>query len=134
MTIFALNILWAVWIGSIVTFSFVVAPAVFSVLDRDDARPVIRALFTGYYRLGIMCGIPAAGLALLSGADLRLTLPLAASAVIFLYSYLRILPAAEDARNQENEEMFTRLHHLSVRLNMTILAMLVLAGVELSRS
>ena len=45
----------AVWIGSIVFFTAVVAPTVFKVLQSDDAARLQRALFPRYYLTGILC-------------------------------------------------------------------------------
>ena len=45
----------AVWIGSIVFFSFVVAPTVFGTLKPEDAAVLIRRIFSKYYLIGIIC-------------------------------------------------------------------------------
>src|SRR5580692_11768647 len=50
----------AVWIGSIVFFSFAVAPTVFKTLKPEDAAALIRRIFSKYYLIGIIC----AGLAI----------------------------------------------------------------------
>src|SRR5580700_1638162 len=46
----------AVWIGSIVFFSFVVAPTVFRTLKPEDAAALIRRIFSKYYLIGMICG------------------------------------------------------------------------------
>ncbi len=119
---------WALWLGSMVFFSFVVAPTVFRTLGREDASPVIRALFPGYYLFGIVNGAVAASRCLLFGADLRMTVPLVAALVMVAYARQRILPAVDAARAAEDEAQFERLHRLSVRLNMVVMALLLLAG------
>jgi uncharacterized membrane protein len=45
----------AAWIGSIIFFSFIVAPTVFKTLKPDDAASLIRRIFSKYYLLGIIC-------------------------------------------------------------------------------
>jgi uncharacterized membrane protein len=45
----------AVWIGSIVFFSFAVAPTVFKTLKPEDAAALIRRIFSKYYLIGIIC-------------------------------------------------------------------------------
>jgi hypothetical protein len=45
----------AVWIGSIVFFSFAVAPTVFKTLKPEDAATLIRRIFSKYYLIGIVC-------------------------------------------------------------------------------
>ena len=57
----------AVWIGSIVFFSFAVAPTVFKTLKPEDAAALIRRIFSKYYLIGIVCsgvGIVCVGLLL----------------------------------------------------------------------
>ena len=57
----------AVWIGSIVFFSFAVAPTVFKTLKPEDAAALIRKIFSKYYLIGIVCaaiGIVCVGLLL----------------------------------------------------------------------
>ena len=57
----------AVWIGSIVLFSFAVAPTVFKTLKPEDAAASIRRIFSKYYLIGIVCsavGIVSVGLLL----------------------------------------------------------------------
>ncbi len=49
----------AVWVGEIVFFSFVVAPAVFGVLDGPRAGAVVSAIFPRYYALGATAGAVA---------------------------------------------------------------------------
>ncbi len=57
----------AVWIGSIIFFSFVVAPTVFKVLKPEDAARLQRAVFPKYYLVGMIAaglGIVCVGLLL----------------------------------------------------------------------
>lgn len=49
----------AIWIGSIVFFSFVVAPTVFKTLKPEDAAALIRRIFSKYYLVGCGCGAVA---------------------------------------------------------------------------
>src|SRR5258706_11203367 len=53
------------WVGSIVFFSFFIAPTVFKVLKPEDAARLQRALFPKYYLVGILCagvGVVCVGL------------------------------------------------------------------------
>src|ERR1700693_5152655 len=62
----------AVWVGSIVFFSFVVAPTVFKTLKPEDAAALIRRIFSKYYLIGIICAaasIVCLGLFLACRAD-----------------------------------------------------------------
>jgi Domain of unknown function (DUF4149) len=51
----------AVWIGEIVFFSFVGAPAIFAVLDRAHAGKVTAAIFPRYYAVATAAGLLAVG-------------------------------------------------------------------------
>ena len=124
----AVALCWALWLGSMVFFSFVVAPTVFRTLGREAASPVIRALFPPYYLFAMIAGGTAVALCLAFRADLRITLPLSAGLIIVTYARQRILPAVDEARQRDDDETFGRLHRLSVQLNMTVMALLVLAG------
>ncbi|MFT4569996.1 MAG: hypothetical protein ACI8TX_000020 [Hyphomicrobiaceae bacterium] len=124
----AVALCWALWLGSMAFFSFVVAPTIFRTLGRDAASPVIQALFPPYYMFAMIAGGTAVALCLAFRADLRITLPLAAGLIIVTYARQRILPAVEKARSRSDEETFGRLHRLSVQLNMTVMALLILAG------
>lgn len=48
-------LLLTVWIGSIVFFSFAVAPTVFKTLKPEDAAALIRRIFSKYYLIGVLC-------------------------------------------------------------------------------
>jgi hypothetical protein len=63
----------ALWVGEIVFFSFVVAPAVFRVLGIGGAGEVVGAIFPGYYALGMGAAAVAfaCGLMLRAGAGTR---------------------------------------------------------------
>lgn len=46
----------AVWVGSIVFYSFFTTPAIFAHLPREAAGELLSALFPRYYSLGYACG------------------------------------------------------------------------------
>ena len=47
------------WIGSIIFFSFIIAPTVFKTLKPEDAATLIRRIFSHYYLLGIISSATA---------------------------------------------------------------------------
>lgn len=127
----------ALWLGSIVFFSFVVAPAVFRSLPRAEAGRVLGSIFPIYYGMGYACGG-----ALLASALLlfRTTRPRAASwgaaAVLAafmlgatLYAGLVVQPRVRALRSVLDEtrgapaakEEFDRQHRLAVQLNVAVL-------------
>ena len=48
----------AVWLGTVVSFSFVILPAIHAVLG-DQASTLLNRLFPRYYVVGIICGLIA---------------------------------------------------------------------------
>jgi uncharacterized membrane protein len=118
------------FVGKIVTFSFLVAPSIHSQLKKEDAAQVLRVLFPRYYKLGAFSAL----LGLTSGLIIAYATPVTwmkyAEALwtfvllIELYALLVLLPrlnAARDGRNQGNAEATTAwesCHKLSVRLNI----------------
>jgi len=119
---------WAVWLGTIVFFSFVIAPTAFSALGREGAAPLMRAVFPRYYLVGLISGGTALAAALALDLDMRVTAPLLASLVLAAYARQVITPAVNTARDSRDDTRFARLHGLSVRLNLIVLALLLLVG------
>lgn len=121
----------AIWLGSVVTVSFVVAPVAHGTFPAAEARRFLRPLFPRYYRLGSICGFIALGVVLLGRAGLsqeelaRLTIPVAVAMVASLIGGEFILPRLRDLDGED--ERFARLHQVSAMLNTTTLAALVLA-------
>jgi uncharacterized membrane protein len=132
----------AVWIGSIVFFSFAVAPTVFHTLKPEDAATLIRRIFSKYYLIGIACaavGIMCVGLLLADRSFARwpaiLTLLLLAGmGGTDLWLRQGVMPhmnalrerraTAESSGKPPDEELETdwkALHRLSVRLNAVVL-------------
>jgi uncharacterized membrane protein len=128
------------WIGSVVFFSFVVAPGLFGALPRDAAGRAVSAIFPRYYAFGAACGVTALLSGLVLGARrvswgrplvLELVL-LALMTGIVLYSGRVVLPQASEARAALAEAReataldtaqarFDLLHRRSVLLNGTVL-------------
>ncbi len=120
------------WIGSIIFFSFFAAPAVFRVLDRQQAGEVVGAIFPKYYAVGYTCSVLAAGTLILSprGMEGPPLIFLAVMAACTFYAGMVINPRAralklqmqEQPENREAlEPQFRSLHGWSVRLNATVL-------------
>ncbi len=45
-----------VWVGMLVFFSFIVAPAIFATLPKSTAGEVVGAIFPRYWLIGYVCG------------------------------------------------------------------------------
>ena len=120
------------WLGSIIFFSFFAAPAVFRVLDRQQAGEVVGAIFPKYYAVGYTCSVLAAGTLILSprGMEGPPLIFLTVMAACTFYAGMVINPRARTLKLQmqeqpENREalepQFRSLHGWSVRLNATVL-------------
>jgi uncharacterized membrane protein len=125
-----------VWVGEVVFFSFVVAPAMFRTFPTAEAGRAVGAVFPLYYRLGYVCGavLLLTSVFLLSSAMSRawwgvgtgLTAIMLAAT---LYAGVIIQPRASELRPQIHDptappaakEEFDRLHRLAVQLNGVVL-------------
>lgn len=132
-----------VWLGGVVFFSFIAAPAVFRTLSTQEAGRVVGAIFPLYYALGTGAG----AVALLVGFLLRLQaqegkgkwlLAIALLVVMLganLYAWQVILPHTRVLRSEMHSTAadppptitaeFRRLHARAMLLNLVVL----LAGV-----
>ncbi|ADV63548.1 hypothetical protein Isop_2983 [Isosphaera pallida ATCC 43644] len=136
----AASISAAVWLGTITFFSFGVAPVVFRTLEPASASTFLRAVFPVYYAFGLGASIvllPALtcrGLALPEARGPLLGLQLVAvlaGIVIQLYCRESLTPAINQARDAgpQGEARFKHLHRRSVRLNVVVLIIALMATV-----
>ncbi|PSP77333.1 DUF4149 domain-containing protein [Halobacteriales archaeon QS_1_68_20] len=122
----ASNAALGIWLGSIVFFSFVGAPTIFSALPMEEAGQAVNAVFPRYYLFGLGLGVVAlaatAGRGAVDAFDAPLVAMLATVAVgVLTNAYARwvLIPRMEDA----GDEAFDRYHGRSVLLNgVTLLA------------
>ena len=125
-----------VWIGSIVFFSFAVAPTVFKVLKPEDAARLQRALFPRYYLVGLLCaalGIVCVGILLADRAFMKWPgilslLLLAAAGATDLWLRQTVVPHMAELREQRATQSdaaldaeWKTLHRVSVQLNVAVL-------------
>ncbi|WP_174543223.1 DUF4149 domain-containing protein [Paraburkholderia monticola] len=91
------RLLTVVWVGSLLTIGYAVAPVLFTTLDRSTAGSVAAQLFRIQGVIGVVCGILLLGLANLlvrrgSGAYRRLRWLLAGMLVCVLVGYFALQP------------------------------------------
>ncbi len=124
-----------IWIGSIIFFSFIAAPAIFKMLPRETAGDLVAKIFPQYYKLGCLCAVVAlATLLSLSegaGSDTGRLVALGLMTLLTFFSAFRVGPkvrllkadlrAAEGAAREEKQKQFSRLHGFSMILNMIVL-------------
>ena len=120
------------WVGSILFFSFGVAPIIFRVLGAEAGGKFVRALFPRYYAWGVIsCAIalPALICGPLSHPELRGPMVgvqaalIALSLGIMLYCGNTLTPAINATRDEGpgSAGRFDRLHKRSVNLNVVVL-------------
>src|SRR5262245_16227888 len=129
---YAYLLVLAVWLGTIVCFSFVVAPAVFRTLGPVQAGDMVGAVLGPYYRLGQLAGVLTVIGALLLGrrAAARSSWRAAAFAhaiglAATLWAGRVVLPATQKLRASlvaegtapASSPEFARLHRRAVGLN-----------------
>ncbi|HJQ83755.1 MAG TPA: DUF4149 domain-containing protein [Candidatus Binatia bacterium] len=134
------------WVGEIVFFSFVVAPAVFGVLDSARAGAVVGAVFPRYYALGTAAGTVAVVAAVViarqaarsgwwTGVVVALLVGLAVTVGAGLVVHpraQRLRVALQSAGKAPAEDPgFRRAHQLAVGLNAAALVA-VLTGLGLA--
>ena len=128
----------AAWVGSILFFSFGIAPISFKVLGAESAARFVRAIFPRYYAWGAICGalaLPSSMATPLAFPEYRApwvggqALVILAGTLVMLYCGQVLTPAINAARDAgpEGQARFDRLHRRSVGLNGVVM----LAGVGL---
>lgn len=122
-----------IWIGSIVFFSFIAAPAIFKTLPRETAGDVVGRIFPQYYKVGCVCSVLALGtLPLIApGATERMASLALMTAVAFYAAFVmgpKVRRLKEELRKvvgnmEQKKRRFSKLHGISMGLNMLVLAM-----------
>jgi uncharacterized membrane protein len=122
------------WLGAIIFFSFIAAPAVFKTLDRPTAGELVGIIFPRYYFLGYLCSTLLLATYLL-GADAVSAWKTSLILIIMLATFTAGMIVQPKARNLKEkiksasseedrktfETRFRKLHSLSVQLNSTVL-------------
>jgi len=127
----------ALWLGTVVFFSFGVAPSVFAVLPRAQAGQLVSAVFPIYYGVGYGCGAVLVVSALIlfragrpGGARWAATAVIASLMLAAtLYAGRVVQPQAHTLRASLYDpnapaavkEDFDRLHRRAVQLNGAVL-------------
>ena len=120
------------WVGSILFFSFAVAPIIFNVLGAESGARFVRALFPRYYLWGAISGslaLPAFVAGPLCFQEYRgirvaiQAMAILACILIMLYGANSLVPEINRARDAgpPGHVRFVQLHRRSVRLNTLVL-------------
>ena len=120
------------WVGSILFFSFAVAPIIFNVLGEQTGGKFVRALFPRYYLWGAIAGaiaLPAFVAGPLCFQEFRgpmvgvQAMVILAGILSMLYGGNSLTPAINQARDAgpPGQKRFEQLHRRAVRLNAFVL-------------
>ena len=119
------------WIGSIIFFSFFVAPVIFKILEREKAGEVVGIIFPRYYMIGYVSGVLVLAALLLNGpAGLKwcawgiMMVGTACAGLVVNPKAKRLKEQLKDSSEAEKsalEVRFKTLHSLSVKLNAAVL-------------
>jgi len=123
----------SLWLGAMAFFAFIVAPAAFGTLEREQAGRLVSAVFPRYYAfsagLGVIAVMACLARPIATGWRGRDWLPLGLAVAMLgltLYAWMVILPAAHAARQAARQVgaatsaetgRFARLHRISSLLN-----------------
>ena len=129
---FIFTVAVAIWLGTVVSFSFVMLPTVHRVLE-GRATDLLNKLFPRYYMTGTLCGMLALAAVSLPPADpslpfaerLRLAFPIVVSLLCTIAAHRVLMPRLATVNRQDPS--YARLHRFAAMLNSTVLAMLILA-------
>jgi uncharacterized membrane protein len=142
ITLFIYLLCLVIWLGGMLFFTIITAPAVFEMLATADAGKVVGAIFPRYYLMGYVAGtvsvILAIYFALQHGPALWWSLAALALAIALgttLYAGAAIRPRINAIRSVTTEANpdparkaeFDQLHRLSVALNGGVMVLNLLA-------
>ena len=118
--------LTSVILGTMVFFSFVVAPVTFTTLNEENARKFIRKIFPYYYLFNLTISI----LTILSfvfikkfSIDFYL---ISLIAILFVISNFVLMPLINKYRDKNQDKKFKYSHFISVAINFVQMILLLL--------
>lgn len=121
------------WLGTVVSFSYVVLPTIHAHLQGPPARQLLRRLFPHYYLTGIVCGLIALATVAFAptpslpfGERVRLAIPVAFAVLCSLAMRQFLLPYMAKIDAAADPERYERIHRYSAMMNTTVLAVLIL--------
>ena len=118
--------LTAIILGSMIFFSFVVAPITFKLLDEENSRKFIRGIFPFYYLLNLTLSFVASVLFFVNqNLSIDFSLMVIVS-VLFAISNFILMPMINKFRDNNEDKNFKISHFLSVIINFIQLIFLVI--------
>ena len=107
----------AISLGTMLFFSFVIAPVIFTVLDANNAGKFVRKIFPHYYLVNlIILSIAVLLLFYISSINLDFYITLVIT-ILFAFSLFVLMPSINKFKDNEEERKFKYSHTLSVVIN-----------------
>ena len=107
----------AISLGTMLFFSFVIAPVIFKVLDANNAGKFVRKIFPYYYLINfIVLSIAVLLLFYISSINLDFYITLVVT-ILFAFSLFILMPLINKFKDSKEEKKFKYLHALSVIIN-----------------
>ena len=107
----------AISLGTMLFFSFVIAPVIFKVLDAKNAGKFVRKIFPHYYLINlVILSIAVFLLVCISSVNLDFYITLTI-AILFSFSLFILMPLINKFKDSKKEKKFKYSHTLSVIIN-----------------
>ena len=113
-------------LGTMLFFSFVVAPITFKSLNEENARVFIRKIFPYYYNVNlIVCLLATSCFFFINTYSLNFYLILSTT-ILFGVSSFILMPLINKYRDNNEDKKFKYLHMMSVIINFIQIIFLIL--------
>ena len=109
--------IFAISLGMMIFFSFVLAPMIFKILDAENASKFVRKIFPYYYFVNLIFLTIATIIFFFTsslGIDFYITLTLVLS---FIFAQFLLMPLINKLKDNNQEKKFKYAHGLSVIIN-----------------
>ena len=118
--------LTSVILGTMVFFSFVVAPVTFTTLNEENARKFIRKIFPYYYLFNLIISIlTILSFIIIKKFSIEFYL-ISFVAILFVISNFVLMPLINKFRDTNQDKKFKYSHSISVAINFVQMILLVL--------
>ena len=107
----------AISLGTMLFFSFVIAPVIFKVLDANNASKFVRKIFPHYYLINlIILSVAVLLLLYISSVNLDFYITLFIT-ILFAFSLFILMPLINKLKDNKEKRKFQYSHILSVIIN-----------------
>jgi predicted lysophospholipase L1 biosynthesis ABC-type transport system permease subunit len=136
MTTFIYRLAIACWIGGASLFTFVLTPTIFKSFNRDVAGGIVGALFPGYFKWGLVCGVIALATIFMTSTVKHKTIAAVIIAVMLAITSVQAfviepkaaalkkeIPSFETTSKEDPLRVrFSKLHGVSAASNLAVIA------------